>query len=51
MREQLVKFLEENYGDLAKRFPLQYDLEVSECAFVNDEMTLHSVKIVGDSEC
>ncbi len=47
--KELVKFLEENYGDLG-RFPAQ-DLDVSECAFSNDQMHLAGVKVVGDNEC
>lgn len=42
MREQLVKFLEENYGDLG-RFPNQ-NLQV-------DGMTLEGVNVVGNDEC
>lgn len=49
MREQLVKFLEENYGDLTNF--VEHDLRVSECVFVNDAMILKNVIIVGDNEC
>lgn len=49
MREQLIKFLEENYGS-SERF-LNQRLKVDECPFSNDEMELEDVKIVGDDEC
>lgn len=49
MREQLVRFLEENYGDL-ECFP-ELDLHVDEYPFCNDEMELKNVHVVGDSDC
>lgn len=46
---ELVKFLEENYGDLDKF--LEVDLHVTEYPFGNDEMFLKNVKVIGDEEC
>lgn len=49
MREQLVRFLEENYGDL-ECFP-ELDLRVDACYFCNDETELKNVRVVGNDEC
>lgn len=49
MREQLIKFLEKQFGD-PERF-YEGDLKVDAYAFVNDSMELKGVKIVGNDEC
>lgn len=49
MREQLVKFLEKNYGDL-ENFG-EENLKVDEYPFCNGEMHLENAKIVGNDEC
>lgn len=49
MREQIINFLEENFGDL-ERFPDQ-NLKVDAYPFCNEEIELKNVKVVGNNEC